>query len=277
MGDPPLDSPLARPVDSPAGPPTVALAAYPSVALSRSAALSDLAIIVAVLGMFTALSLFTRLPLLFVDWLPRGGMYLWVLANGLLSLLTIGVLLRRHRQGVASVGVNHVPVGRILVSTVLALPACFAAGAISNIAVTVASGSDIESFARDRVEFFGEVSNIPIGWILPIALFVGIYEEILFRGFALSRLRVLCGSNAAAIVVTSIAFGMVHFEQGLTGMIQTGLIGLILATVATYTGSLWPAILTHASIDTLSLVVSAVFRDDMQEFLRQLTTTAPAP
>ncbi len=244
--------------------------------MSRFAALSDLAIVVAVLGAFTALSLCTGLPVLFVEWLPRGGMYLWVLTNGLLSLLTIGVLLRRHRHGVASVGVNRVPVARVLVATVLALPACFAAGAISNILVTVASGSDIESFARDRVEFFGEVSNIPIGWILPIALFVGIYEELLFRGFALSRLRVLCGSNAAAIVVTSIAFGAVHFEQGLTGMIQTGLIGLILATVATYTGSLWPAILTHASIDTLSLVVSAVFRDDMQEFLQQLTTTAPA-
>lgn len=270
------DSPLARPVDSPAGLPRVTPAAYPSVAMSRFAALSDLAIVVAVLGAFTALSLCTGLSVLFVEWLPRGGMYLWVLANGLLSLLTIGVLLRRHRHGVASVGVNRVPVARVLVATVLALPACFAAGAISNILVTVASGSDIESFARDRVEFFGEVSNIPIGWILPIALFVGIYEELLFRGFALSRLRVLCGSNAAAIVVTSIAFGAVHFEQGLTGMIQTGLIGLILATVATYTGSLWPAILTHASIDTLSLVVSAVFRDDMQEFLQQLTTTAPA-
>jgi membrane protease YdiL (CAAX protease family) len=93
-------------------------------------------------------------------------------------------------------------------------------------------------------------------WVVPFALFVGLHEEILFRGFFLSRLSVLCRSKAAAIVLTSAVFGSLHFYQGPAGIFQTAALGAVLAVVVTYTRTLWPAIIAHAALDTISIVVA---------------------
>jgi len=286
MHEPEVRPPLARLVQEPDAPAARPIAIhqepqrtaptpgplYPLSALDRAAVRADILITIFVLGAFNVASDLAGIPQYLAELYPRGGRFIWVLANGLLSLLVISLLIRHRRQSPADIGLNRAPPLRVFLAALAAVPLCFLAGAVSNISVTLLRGGDFASFARQRTEFFEKVSDIPIRWIFPLALFVGIYEEILFRGFFLSRLRALFRTSAAPILITSTVFGALHFDQGFVGMCQTAVVGLVLAIVAVRARTLWPAILAHAAIDTLSLVFTALFTEDMRRMLDKLAS-----
>ena len=80
-------------------------------------------------------------------------------------------------------------------------------------------------------------------------------EETVYRGWITSRLAELGRfSTRAWIVATaaaSIVFGTIHMYQGVSGMIATGLTGLVLGSVYLATGrNLWAAIVAHGVMDT---------------------------
>ena len=85
-------------------------------------------------------------------------------------------------------------------------------------------------------------------------------EETVYRGWITSRLAELGRfSRRAWIVATaaaSIVFGTIHMYQGLSGMIATGLTGLVLGCVYMATGrNLWAAIVAHGVMDTSGFVM----------------------
>ena len=84
-----------------------------------------------------------------------------------------------------------------------------------------------------------------------LAVTAGICEEILFRGFGIAYVRWLWpgASRAALITLTSIGFGFAHLYQGPRGVVLTGLIGALLASVTLSSGVLLPAMLMHALLD----------------------------
>lgn len=84
-------------------------------------------------------------------------------------------------------------------------------------------------------------------------------EEMLVRGFLLNRLAEAWGRSRAAwtgaLFASSSLFGLAHFYQGLSGMLLTGMIGLVFGTVYLAVGrNLWVTILAHGAIDTISLI-----------------------
>lgn len=87
-------------------------------------------------------------------------------------------------------------------------------------------------------------------------------EEIFVRGFLLSKFRTLFGGGrmalGLAIVAQAIWFGAGHAGQGLSGMIVTGSIGLVLAIffVTRARGSLIPMILGHGFVNTVALTIA---------------------
>jgi membrane protease YdiL (CAAX protease family) len=85
-------------------------------------------------------------------------------------------------------------------------------------------------------------------------------EETVYRGWIATRVAELGRFSThawmAAIVVSSIAFGLVHMYQGLSGMIATGLTGLVLGWLYLATGrNLWAPIVAHGVMDTSGLVM----------------------
>ena len=97
-------------------------------------------------------------------------------------------------------------------------------------------------------------------WLLISWTLAGFAEEVVFRGWILTRLaevgRYSTSAWLAAVVVSSVAFGAVHVYQGLSGMVATGLTGLVLAGVYLGTGrNLWAAIATHGVLDTAGFVL----------------------
>lgn len=108
---------------------------------------------------------------------------------------------------------------------------------------------------------FGDiVGNLPVylGWLALAWTSAAFGEEIFFRGYVIDRLtRILPSAKWAsilAVVISALGFGLVHmYYQGLRGLIATGLIGLALGLLYLgYKRNIWPLILAHGAVDTLS-------------------------
>jgi membrane protease YdiL (CAAX protease family) len=85
-------------------------------------------------------------------------------------------------------------------------------------------------------------------------------EELLWRAYLINRLVDLLGNKTKlawmiALVGSAIIFGLAHTYQGLGGVIKIATVGLLFgAAFLTTRGNLWPVIIAHALLDTLSFV-----------------------
>ncbi|MFH1865903.1 MAG: type II CAAX endopeptidase family protein [Candidatus Eisenbacteria bacterium] len=115
-------------------------------------------------------------------------------------------------------------------------------------AFSLAIGSiRVEGFARAAPEGVS-VAVYFLGALLAF-LSVGVYEELMFRGYVLQRLNDRAG-KVAAILVSSFIFAVMHgLNPGadLFGIFNTIGIGVILCVLYFRTGSLWMAIGFHTA------------------------------
>lgn len=246
---------------------------YPGCTLTRRQAALDLLLIVAAL--IVGQLLLATIALWLMDAFPSVGVFALNLILGILTLISVGLVLYCRRQPLATIGLGRPRWRRTLLGVLAAVPACYCGALACVAAYLMATGTDLESLMRERGEFFEKIPDLSLAMMLPFTLFVGLHEEILFRGFILTRLNALFRSPAAAIVVSSLVFGSLHFYQGPIGVVQTTAVGLILAILVTVTRTLWPAILAHTLFDTIGLMLIPLLRDQTGEIADALTT-APA-
>lgn len=90
------------------------------------------------------------------------------------------------------------------------------------------------------------VPNVgPLGFAA-IATIIGLYEELLFRGFLMPRLRRATGSWTAAVVLSTVVFTALHaFEQTVAALIVVSILSLIFSLVTIWRRSILPAIVAH--------------------------------
>ena len=79
-----------------------------------------------------------------------------------------------------------------------------------------------------------------------------------FRGYLLTRLRELLGGGpaalAAAVLVSSVLFGVLHGEQGVVGVVAVALDGVAFCLLRLYYGTVWAPVLAHGFNNTLGLL-----------------------
>jgi membrane protease YdiL (CAAX protease family) len=85
-------------------------------------------------------------------------------------------------------------------------------------------------------------------------------EEMLFRAFLTNSLAGLFqGAKARwalALIGSSVAFGLVHYDWGLAGMVETTIMGLLLGFAYLRSGrNLWITIVAHGLLNTLKFVL----------------------
>ncbi|WP_297695182.1 type II CAAX endopeptidase family protein [uncultured Eudoraea sp.] len=84
-------------------------------------------------------------------------------------------------------------------------------------------------------------------------------EEVIYRAFLINRISEL-GQNTkkatiVAIILSSIIFGLIHYDWGPMGIVQTGFMGLVLGICyIKLKKRLWVLILAHAYMDTILMV-----------------------
>lgn len=103
--------------------------------------------------------------------------------------------------------------------------------------------------------------NLPLLLLALVGVWIvsSLGEEIIYRGFLITRLAEIGGSTKrvwwAAVILSSVLFGLVHYEWGPMGMVQTGFMGLVLgAAFLLLKRNLWVLVLTHFYMDTILLV-----------------------
>jgi membrane protease YdiL (CAAX protease family) len=83
-------------------------------------------------------------------------------------------------------------------------------------------------------------------WVV-VSATAGFCEETAFRGYVLTRLRLLGKFNSWTIpvIISSLVFGACHSYQGTAGFIVITIYGAMFSWLYIRTGSLWPCILAH--------------------------------
>lgn len=80
-------------------------------------------------------------------------------------------------------------------------------------------------------------------------LTTALIEEFLFRGFLFNELYIITKSIKKSIIVSSLLFGMIHFQFGIAFTIFSALVGYILSDVYRRTDSLLYPILIHTLLN----------------------------
>jgi membrane protease YdiL (CAAX protease family) len=84
-------------------------------------------------------------------------------------------------------------------------------------------------------------------------------EEVIYRGFIMNRLIEL-GLNSKigriiVVIISGIIFGLVHYQWGLMGIVQTGLMGVALGFFyLKLKKKIWILVLAHGYMDTILMV-----------------------
>src|SRR5262245_36127387 len=107
-------------------------------------------------------------------------------------------------------------------------------------------------------EIAGNV-KIALGWLLLVWTFAAFGEEIAYRGYLLTRAADIGRRSVAAYwigtVLVSILFGYGHYYKGASGVIDSGVAGLILGSAYMLAGrNLWASIFAHGFIDTFGVI-----------------------
>ena len=91
--------------------------------------------------------------------------------------------------------------------------------------------------------------------LLTVAVIPGIFEEVLFRGVVLAKLRPY--GKGPAIIISAVLFGLMHQNAG--QFLYAMAAGLVLGFVAYETGSLLCCILIHFSNNAFSVLEQAAY------------------
>jgi len=107
-------------------------------------------------------------------------------------------------------------------------------------------------------EITGNVKMALVALLL-VWTFAAFGEEISYRGYLLTRAADIGSRSTAAywlgIVLVSVLFGYGHYYKGASGIIDSGIAGLILGGAYMVAGrNLWACIFAHGFIDTFAVI-----------------------
>lgn len=142
--------------------------------------------------------------------------------------------------------------GALLVATVFV-------GLLANIgaALVVHFVPTLQERQAEYMVIMQQLLNPPEWWkalagILAITVFAPVCEEILFRGTIL-KVQLRDNKPAVAIVVNGLMFGVIHFNE--MSLVSLSVVGAFFAWLTYRTGSVMPAIFSHAALNGVNGVV----------------------
>lgn len=105
----------------------------------------------------------------------------------------------------------------------------------------------------------GNTAALP-GMIFAVTVGAGWGEETVFRGYLFERLGRLFGhgrgAKSAIVLLTAVVFGLAHYlEQGLAGVQQGVIVGLVFGAIYAIVGRLWMLMCAHAAFDLTALAI----------------------
>jgi hypothetical protein len=90
-----------------------------------------------------------------------------------------------------------------------------------------------------------------IVWIA-LSATAGFCEEFIFRGYLQKQLHAITGSDAAAVAMQAVCFGIAHSYQGVKSMVTITVYGALFGILAVHRKSLRPGMIQHAMQDSFA-------------------------
>lgn len=105
----------------------------------------------------------------------------------------------------------------------------------------------------------GNKAALP-GIVAAVIIGAGWGEETVYRGYLFERLGKLLGSGSAArtaiVLVTAGLFAAAHYSgQGVAGVEQAAVTGLVFGSIFAVTGRLWMVMCAHAAFDLAAVAI----------------------
>jgi membrane protease YdiL (CAAX protease family) len=173
-----------------------------------------------------------------------------------LTYVVLKTLLVIRRQAWASMGVRVRGLGFDLLLGLGALIALLIGGLAMQIVINF--------FWPDWLRQFSENADRLAQWMPPfnplqfaaLAITVGWYEELLFRGFLMTRLRRLTGSWIAAVPLSTALFALLHaFDQTFGAVLLITVLSLVFSMLTIWRRSIVPAMVAHALFDLIQMLL----------------------
>ena len=107
----------------------------------------------------------------------------------------------------------------------------------------IPSNATDETFAN-TYRFAQASADYP--WLIFKYLIAAFAEELVTRGYLITRLNDLFRSRGKAVLFAAILFSSIHLYQGFAGMVDTFVFGLAYGIAFLVCGRIWPLALGHA-------------------------------
>jgi membrane protease YdiL (CAAX protease family) len=189
-----------------------------------------------------------------------GHNVLRVIPNEVPILVVLGLVSIRVRNGGwSALGFKRPSSWRLII--VVAVAAAALRIILSDFVIELASRFWPPPAAPAGAEAIAGNLKAVLWWLLVVWTFAAFGEEIAYRGYLLNRAAEVGKGTTDAfwggMVLTSVLFGLGHYYKGPSGIIDSGMAGLILGTAYLLTGrNLWTSILAHGLIDTVGIFVA---------------------
>jgi membrane protease YdiL (CAAX protease family) len=138
-------------------------------------------------------------------------------------------------------------------------------GVVIQLAYSIIFDPLIEKLTGRPIDLSGFDSmrgNLPVFllWLVIGIGFGGFLEEITFRGYLITRLKLIIGTSPLSLIIilllTSVSFGLAHLYQDWSGVISTGSFAFIFGIIFIQSKyNLWMPILTHAFANVVGLAL----------------------
>ena len=159
-----------------------------------------------------------------------------------------------RRRGPSTLGFSRVTRPWRLVGEMAAFAVCWS---FVNVALLIPLTNHLSGTRQDVSAFAdleGDVRLLALylsaSWVL-----AAFCEEVAFRGYLLTRLTDVLGAGrlqqVAAVLGSSVLFGLLHTEQGVVGVTAATLAGAVFSVLRYRCRTLWAPILAHGFDDTI--------------------------
>lgn len=204
-----------------------------------------------VIGLLIAFCGGTLVLLAFSQFAPKTYTDIYVVARELsffaVACILIWIIIDGEEADLSSIGLNNKHWGKSLLFSLFLVVLCYAVVAICLLLFKVTGISFGEGDGKyDKISL----------WVMTLVMLrAGIVEEIFFRGYAMERLEKISNSWIVFLLIPSTIFGLLHFRQGLGGIVIAFSTGLLMSYVYWKKRDLKANIIAHFLVDFIPNVL----------------------
>ncbi|OBX25852.1 CAAX prenyl protease-like protein [Gelidibacter algens] len=109
----------------------------------------------------------------------------------------------------------------------------------------------------------GKYNQVSLWVVSFMMLRAGIFEEIFYRGYVMERLYKINSNWLVFFLFPSVVFGLMHYQQGIGGIIIATLGGLVMSSFYWKTRDLKAVMIAHFMVDFIPNVLIPLIGGDM--------------